>query len=321
MRLDWGFGNLNESRVYKFFWANSSSAYDHSQGRYSPARIAQQIALEGDILKLMPYLKSTNIQEDKVTKNSYAHFEALLPGTTLSDWVMTRHFIKHKVLDRPLKEISADQAQDFEGSATFDLVIVKPLIEQCSAQQRIALCIALVDALLVVHSKGVVHCDVKPDNLIVLNKDNQFSACAIDFNLSRYAADHSVNADDTGTPRYWSPESMENKYFQYGSDVYSLGIVLGLVFGATLHHLKGREQIKSLLETGYRFEGLFDNTPDLTLMQRNHISNILHSMVRLDPKTRPSLGSVKEAFQYLLTPAPAASSDEVENSARQRPGL
>ena len=124
------------------------------------------------------------------------------------------------------------------GSANGFLYYVMPFVEGESLRQRLlresrpplaeALRIAreAADALAYAHEHGVVHCDVKPEN-ILLQKDHVLVA---DYGLAR-AANHGEPVAGSGavfgTPQYMSPEqALGNVDIDGRSDVYSLGCVL-----------------------------------------------------------------------------------------------
>jgi len=76
------------------------------------------------------------------------------------------------------------------------------------------------------HRKGIIHCDVKPQNLIV-TEDGTLKVT--DFGIARFLSN--VNPIDEekivwGSPQYFSPEQARGKITSYAADVYSLGVVL-----------------------------------------------------------------------------------------------
>jgi serine/threonine protein kinase len=74
------------------------------------------------------------------------------------------------------------------------------------------------------HQMGIVHCDVKPANLM-LTGDGIVKI--LDFGIARLSGQAlSVHAGPTGTPRYRSPEQVRGDEVGAASDVWSLGIVL-----------------------------------------------------------------------------------------------
>jgi serine/threonine protein kinase len=76
-------------------------------------------------------------------------------------------------------------------------------------------------ALDAAHEAGVIHCDVKPANVIV---DRQGTAKLTDFGIAR-AARGPREHELIGTARYIAPERIEGRAPTERSDVYSLGLV------------------------------------------------------------------------------------------------
>jgi serine/threonine protein kinase len=79
-------------------------------------------------------------------------------------------------------------------------------------------------ALAQVHEQGVVHCDVKPANLLLRSCGELVLA---DFGLARRAGAtvHAVRGAVFGTPCYAAPEQTRGDRANSAADVYSLGVV------------------------------------------------------------------------------------------------
>ena len=75
------------------------------------------------------------------------------------------------------------------------------------------------------HSLGVVHRDLKPQNIII---DRGGNAKIMDFGIARSIREKGITGAGImiGTPEYMSPEQTEAKEVDQRSDIYSLGIIL-----------------------------------------------------------------------------------------------
>jgi serine/threonine protein kinase/formylglycine-generating enzyme required for sulfatase activity/Flp pilus assembly protein TadD len=83
----------------------------------------------------------------------------------------------------------------------------------------------VADALHYAHTRGVVHRDVKPANILI---DATNRPCVADFGLALKDEDYGKGARVAGTPAYMSPEQVRGEAHRVDgrSDVFSLGVVL-----------------------------------------------------------------------------------------------
>ena len=88
---------------------------------------------------------------------------------------------------------------------------------------------AMCDALAHAHSRGVIHRDVKPGNVLVPESGAEGVVAKLtDFGIARIAGDDALTAtgDVVGTLAYMAPEQAEGRGATAASDLYSLGLVL-----------------------------------------------------------------------------------------------
>ncbi|RDI94870.1 serine/threonine protein kinase [Meiothermus sp. QL-1] len=81
----------------------------------------------------------------------------------------------------------------------------------------------LLEALAHMHSKNLVHRDVKPENLVV---DGTGEARLVDFDLSGPASERFSRQVRLGTPAYIAPEQIRGQPPTPASDIYSAGVLL-----------------------------------------------------------------------------------------------
>lgn len=90
-----------------------------------------------------------------------------------------------------------------------------------SEEQVIDLAKSMVKILHFLHGFGILHRDIKPDNMLV--KSNEYKLA--DFGLCYRGGSHYDN-DLIGSPAYLAPEIFKKRFYSEKSDIYALGISL-----------------------------------------------------------------------------------------------
>jgi len=106
-----------------------------------------------------------------------------------------------------------------------DLKSMIRMMGQLSPGQAISITKQICDGLEAAHKLGVVHRDLKPQNLMI---DRDGNARIMDFGIARSIKAKGITGTGVmiGTPEYMSPEQVEGKEVDQRSDIYSMGVIL-----------------------------------------------------------------------------------------------
>jgi serine/threonine protein kinase len=81
-------------------------------------------------------------------------------------------------------------------------------------------------ALGLMHARGIVHRDIKSENLMhVAHEDGTETALVLDFGITASRVDQGEDYDASGTPEFMPPEALNGELFDYRGDIYSLATV------------------------------------------------------------------------------------------------
>jgi serine/threonine protein kinase len=141
---------------------------------------------------------------------------------------------------------------------------------------------AVAEILAHIHDAGVIHRDVKPENILL---DERGNPVVIDFNVSG-GADSSLKTK-AGTPPYMPPEVVEDGgQWTAASDVYALGVCLAeLIAGHRLGRSLAGDWVKSKWHPGKSLQEL---------------QSVLLTSLAADPNTRPNAAALAEALDSAL---------------------
>jgi serine/threonine protein kinase/Tfp pilus assembly protein PilF len=97
--------------------------------------------------------------------------------------------------------------------------------EKLTSGKAISIAMQICDGLSEAHKLGVVHRDLKPQNIMI---DREGNAKIMDFGIARTLKGSGITGEGVviGTPDYMSPEQVDAKEIDQRSDIYSLGVIL-----------------------------------------------------------------------------------------------
>ncbi len=151
----------------------------------------------------------------------------------------------------------------------------------------------LADALGYVHSRGIVHRDVKPANILMGDGGSAGFARTVkltDFGVAHFVDGSRLTNDGTiiGTAAYLSPEQVAGEPIGFATDVYSLGLVL-------LEALTGKQEYSgTLIEAALARLRRDPEIPDGIAPEWREL---LGDMTARDPARRPTAVAVASALR------------------------
>lgn len=145
------------------------------------------------------------------------------------------------------------------------------------------------------HSKGVIHRDIKPQN-IILQKNGDIKV--MDFGIAKIPTSASMSGDKAvGTVYYISPEQASGKETGSYSDLYSVGILLYEAVTGTLPFKAGSPMAVAAMQVNDEPQ----NPRDIVLSIPVGVSQIILKAMMKDPQTRfRSAHSMSKAIEWVL---------------------
>ncbi|KAM9709000.1 serine/threonine-protein kinase D1 [Menidia menidia] len=88
-------------------------------------------------------------------------------------------------------------------------------------------------ALRHLHFKNIVHCDLKPENVLLASADSYPQVKLCDFGFARIIGEKSFRRSVVGTPAYLAPEVLRNKGYNRSLDMWSVGVIIYVSLSGT----------------------------------------------------------------------------------------
>ena len=152
----------------------------------------------------------------------------------------------------------------------------------------------LLDTLINLHNNGIIHRDIKPQNILFNNLDKSIKL--IDFGLSRFLSKNQIiSGEPFGTLGYAAPELLNGEKYGFKVDIFSLGVVMYyLKYGIKLFQGHDKKSTADKTKTG-KYTKLVHKTNDDYQDNKDYLfDNLIDCMININPKNRISLEDAKK---------------------------
>ena len=161
----------------------------------------------------------------------------------------------------------------------------------------------LAKALEAAHAAGVIHRDLKPDNVFLVEQREERQVKLLDFGIAKLQrTDRTIEKTATGaivgTPKYIAPEQAKGHAIDARVDVYSLG---ALAFEA----VAGRPVFDADNAMEMVAKHLMEEAPRLSQIVKvpRELDDLVRAMLAKDPAERPALTHVLESLERVRAKA------------------
>nr|HEX4312839.1 serine/threonine-protein kinase [Kofleriaceae bacterium] len=158
-------------------------------------------------------------------------------------------------------------------------------VELCGILEHIA------DVLAAVHAQGVVHRDLKPDNIILTPPGDSYPLRVVDWGVARLDSVGRLTLEGLtpGTPIYMSPEQATGNGIGPACDIYSLGVVAYEVL-AGRPPFDGRTLVEVVCQ---HLAGEAQPLEEITSAPAE-LCRLIHQMLDKDPSMRPGAIEIRQ---------------------------
>ncbi|XP_048732701.1 serine/threonine-protein kinase D1-like isoform X9 [Ostrea edulis] len=141
-------------------------------------------------------------------------------------------------------------------------------------------------ALKHLHSKHIVHCDLKPEN-VLLSSETAFPQVKLcDFGFARIIGEKSFRRSVVGTPAYLAPEVLKSKGYNRSLDMWSVGVVIYVSLSGTFPFNEDEEISDQIQNASF----MYPATPWKEISQEAR--ECINILLQTNHKKRPSCSNV-----------------------------
>jgi serine/threonine protein kinase len=190
-----------------------------------------------------------------------------------------------------------EQEKDVLVLELIDGETLRQILDEKTLKNPLMVAYKIAYALTVAHERGIIHKDLKPDN-IMITKDGEIKV--LDFGLARTGLKHDSHARDinpqltqvSGTPGYMSPEQANGEKASTATDLWSFGLVLSEILTGKLHFSKNSSSTELLKNAKLAKRNIPNNLPRAE-------TKLIQQLLSVRPADRPTARATLSAIKRI----------------------
>eukprot|EP00968_Pinguiococcus_pyrenoidosus_P017557 scaffold1748_cov258-Pinguiococcus_pyrenoidosus.AAC.9 len=141
--------------------------------------------------------------------------------------------------------------------------------------------VTIIETLAYLHSRGVVHRDIKPEALVLAQQYDDRSLTITEFGSSRRLGGGQAT-QLKGTPNYVAPEMLRRQPYGTAVDMWSIGCVVFIMLGGYMpfYDRSARDLVRKVLSAEYEFH------PDYFGHVSDEAKDFVSKLLVIDPEER-----------------------------------
>ncbi|MDR1209333.1 MAG: Stk1 family PASTA domain-containing Ser/Thr kinase [Clostridiales bacterium] len=179
-----------------------------------------------------------------------------------------------------------------------------------SNDEILGVAIQINDALTHAHQNGIVHRDIKPQNILVTK---QGLIKVTDFGIARTADTNTLSAKDQtmGSVHYFSPEQAKGGFVDAKSDMYSLGILMYEMATSELPFDGDSPVSVALMQVNEPLPDIRSKNPEIS----EDVDSIIRRLTdKLAKRRYPSDGELSDALKAAIAAPAERGRDRLQNT-------
>uniref|UniRef100_A0A673MYQ9 Serine/threonine-protein kinase n=1 Tax=Sinocyclocheilus rhinocerous TaxID=307959 RepID=A0A673MYQ9_9TELE len=188
----------------------------------------------------------------------------------------------------------------------------------------------ILAALRNLHFKNIVHCDLKPENVLLASADPFPQVKLCDFGFARIIGEKSFRRSVVGTPAYLAPEVLLNQGYNRSLDMWSVGVIMYVSLSGTFPFNEDEDINDQIHNAAFMYPpnpwkqispeaiDLINNLLQVKMRKRYSVDKSLsHTYLQVMPISAVAsfcLYHLLICSAHLVPPPPASDDDELEGA-------